>query len=462
MGNIHRYWEYLTGIGLRPEMSFLLQQRIRLSNLVGLIVGGIGSFYLLVVILLIRGNFAAAWTLLPLSFFGWGVLVFNRLGLNVVSRLSMSILPALTTLWLNLNIKLYTPDKIGLIHYISPRFFIISTVVIPMVLFTRGEQLYLIFSVAVILFCGVFGYRWLHEVLGLTLQDLGIPGEAYSTVMTEDITFVIVNLLVVLIFSRYLNGQFERNTHTLLSEANEKNRQLNEREKHLKEILLDIKQRQLDEEKQAWVAEGLARFSRILQIASLEASFYKKFLHELIKYLQAGYGAFYLMEESAEKGQMLVWQAGYIPHRQEQHRPVFALGEGLPGQCARDGKTIYLTELPASYPSLDAGLDKIRMKSLLVVALKFNDEAEGVIEILSLHDFEAHHIEFVEKLAENTAALLTHLKANLRTQQILDNSQRMFKQLREAQQTWKTKEQEYQYEIETLQAALRTQSEASL
>jgi len=450
MTKLKEIWKKIIRIGIYEDMSFLLRQRIFLSNFIGLLITFVAFLYASIVVIGIRGNLQAGLSLMPVTIFGLMVLLFNRLRLNILSRFILSISCGLTTLFLNLSIKIYNPDQIGLVHYISPRFFIISTLVVPLVLFTTGELVYLILTLFIIISASTWGYVWAHRHYNVWIPDLGISDKAYMEVMTEDFTLVIITLLVVLLFSRFLNYQYEKQNQKLLEEANQRNEQLNTREIYLSQTLAEIEARKETESQQNWISTGFAKFSRFLQETNTNADFYQKFISEIVNYMNGWQGAIYTTEEVMQGDVLLTCKGGYGISIENIADKKYQMGEGLLGKCAQNGKTVFLNQLPEEYANFNTGLSQIKPKSLIIVSLKYQEYQEGVIEVLSYEQFSPYQIEFLEKMAENAAVVLHNLKINQRTKGLLETSKKMFVNLEETQKHWHNKEQIYLEEIDKL------------
>ncbi|MFP4025994.1 MAG: PAS domain-containing protein, partial [Thiohalospira sp.] len=83
--------------------------------------------------------------------------------------------------------------------------------------------------------------------------------------------------------------------------------------------------------------------------------------------------------------------------------------------------------------------------------LKVNDEIFGVVELAGFNEFEDHVIKFVEEVGESIASTISTTKINIRTNQLLEQSQQQSEEMA-------AQEEEMRQNMEELQA---TQEEAA-
>jgi PAS domain S-box-containing protein len=193
------------------------------------------------------------------------------------------------------------------------------------------------------------------------------------------------------------------------------------------EILLKEKEelfRKEQEGQRHWITEGLATFGAVLRETSnnLETLSYSV-VSELAKYLQSQLvGIFVIDKTNADKP--IIEQTGAFAYgRKKFADKKLEWGEGLVGACILEQKTVFLKNVTDSYVEITSGLGKANPRSVLIVPLIFNEEVFGALEIASLKVFMEFEIEFVEKVAESIASTISSLKINMRTSQLLKDSQ---------------------------------------
>ncbi len=209
--------------------------------------------------------------------------------------------------------------------------------------------------------------------------------------------------------------------------------------------------RKLEEEKIRWTNEGVAKFADILRHNTDNmAEFAYDVTHSLVKYVDANIGALFLLNaEGTDRYFELTASYAYERRKFEEKR--IEIGEGLIGRCAKEGETIFMTELPKDYIKIASGLGDEDPTCLLIVPLKLNDEVYGVIEIASFELLDDYKIKFVEKIGESIAATISNVKVTIRTAKLLEESKIKSEELA-------SQEEEMRQNMEELQA---TQEEAA-
>ena len=122
-------------------------------------------------------------------------------------------------------------------------------------------------------------------------------------------------------------------------------------------------------------------------------------LHAICKQLDAGQGAIY--ETIEVKGVRKVeLKSGYALNMGESAVVAYEFGEGLIGQAASNGKTLYIDDVPDGYIKIVSGLGSASPRFLLIVPLKAQEKTTGVIEIASFNAFTPDQRKFVEDAAQ--------------------------------------------------------------
>jgi methyl-accepting chemotaxis protein len=116
------------------------------------------------------------------------------------------------------------------------------------------------------------------------------------------------------------------------------------------------------------------------------------------KQLDAGQGAIYIVKEEDGKRKVEL-KNGYALTIGESTVISYEFGEGLIGQSASSGRTLYVDDVPQGYIKIISGLGSASPKFLLIVPIK-KERVMGVIEIASFTNLTEDQRKFVEESAE--------------------------------------------------------------
>ena len=203
--------------------------------------------------------------------------------------------------------------------------------------------------------------------------------------------------------------------------------------------------RKVEDEIRSWITNGIAKFNDILRTDNdnIEKLSYN-LIKNLVDYLAANQGGIFLIEGEENK-QHLNLVASYAFERRKYLKKQIQIGEGLAGTCVLEKKTIFLKEIPEDYAEITSGLGKGNPRSLIIVPLNMDDEVLGVVEVASLDVFKPHEIEFIEQVAASIASTMVTVKLNIRTTQLLKESNKRAEELSQ-------QEEEMRQNLEEMQA----------
>lgn len=109
---------------------------------------------------------------------------------------------------------------------------------------------------------------------------------------------------------------------------------------------------------------------------------------------------------------VLKFLSGYAYEKASGSQETMLLGEGLPGQVAKDGKLINLTDIPDGYMSIQSGLGKASPASLIIFPIIHEGNTLAVIELASFHKFTSEDEQFFKDISPAIAEQMLKSIAN--------------------------------------------------
>ena len=199
---------------------------------------------------------------------------------------------------------------------------------------------------------------------------------------------------------------------------------------------------------QDWLKTNLARFTTMLQGQRDLRAVGGRLLSELAPLVEAQQGVIYQMSSGPTGEPALKLLASYADRPQKGHVERLAVGEGLIGQCARDGRTLVMSSLPANVVPIRAGTFKAKPKNVIVLPVLFEGQVKAVIELASLSVFTDLQLSLLDQLTAGIGIVLNSIEATMQTEGLLTQSQELATELqtqqRELQQTNEQLEQKAQ------------------
>ncbi|MDB4966474.1 MAG: Hybrid signal transduction histidine kinase, partial [Myxococcales bacterium] len=223
---------------------------------------------------------------------------------------------------------------------------------------------------------------------------------------------------------------------------------------NINQMIINLRQTTQKNQEQDWLKTNLARFSSMMQGQKDLETVSRMIMSELTPLVGAHHGAFYLMDyEAADPVLKLTSTYAYRERKTVSNR--FHLGEGLVGQCALEKKTILITKAPPEYISISSGLGEATPAQIIVLPVLFEGDVKAVIELASFSPFSSIHQYFLDQLMESVGVVINMISANMRTEELLQQSQSLTQEL-QSQSKELTQQQD---ELKRTNSALEKQAD---
>lgn len=184
-------------------------------------------------------------------------------------------------------------------------------------------------------------------------------------------------------------------------------------------------------EEQAWLNTYMARVTELLEDVAAANQVAQTFISEFAPVLGAQYGAIYLYGEHRRSDTVYLHGVYAADGGVIEAASSFELGQGLVGQCAKDGKTLSVDSIPPSYVRIRSGIGAAAPTQLLVYPIRFRDEVIGVIELAALKPITFIQRELLKHLAEKLGTILNTIYDRLRVEELLRDSQALAAKMEE-------------------------------
>jgi HAMP domain-containing protein/signal transduction histidine kinase/CheY-like chemotaxis protein len=203
---------------------------------------------------------------------------------------------------------------------------------------------------------------------------------------------------------------------------------------NINEMIRNLKDTTLKNAEQDWLKTNLAKFSRMLQGQKELLTVGRLILSELAPVVSAQQGVFYIMDGSRADEPLLKLLASYAYKDRKNIDNRFKLGEGIVGQCALEKEKILLTNVPQDYIQITSGLGEAKPLNVIVLPIIFEGQVKAVMELASFDRFNPTHEQFLDQLTESIGIVLNTIEANMRTENLLKQSQSLARELQSQQE----------------------------
>jgi signal transduction histidine kinase/DNA-binding response OmpR family regulator len=208
-------------------------------------------------------------------------------------------------------------------------------------------------------------------------------------------------------------------------------------------------------ETQRWIKSHVAEISGLLQRAENPADFGQIVLSKLVPLVQGGCGAFYALDESTRRFHFI---GGYGFRARSEPTPSYAISEGIVGQCAADKQPITLRDLPPDYVTITSGIGEAPPRVLVATPIVSLDRVIAVVEVASFRDFTPLQTALLAEMASMIALNLEILQRNLRTRELLEQTQRQAAELQAQQESLRASEIELRKAMVKAEEATKAKS----
>jgi HAMP domain-containing protein/signal transduction histidine kinase/DNA-binding response OmpR family regulator len=231
---------------------------------------------------------------------------------------------------------------------------------------------------------------------------------------------------------------------------------------NINEMIRNLRETTARNAEQDWLKTNLAKFTRMMQGQKSLQSVSQLILSELAPVVSAAHAVFYTMDSNGGDDVRLKLTATYAYKERKHLNKEFRIGESLVGQAAFEKQRILITNAPDDYVQINSGLGESKPLNLVVLPIVFEGQVLAVMELASFSKFTETYLSFLDQLTESIGVVLNTIQANMRTEELLTQSQSLAEELQAQQEELTETNKRLEQQAKSLQTSeelLRQQQE---
>jgi tubulin-specific chaperone A len=259
-------------------------------------------------------------------------------------------------------------------------------------------------------------------------------------------TFILVVIFALILSNRIVRPIHDLSTTTRQVAAGElehqilvsSNNEIGELATNFNAMLKSLRQAEANRQENDWSKNAIADLNERMRGNLSIAELGDNLLASLAQTLSAGVGIVYVLEDDG----LLHRVAGYAFSQDTEYGGTIALGEGLVGQVAEDGKQRLVEHVADDYLVVSSGLGKTPPRQIVLQPLIYDQRICGVVELGTLDTFSGAHLQLLEQAAEILGVAVMAAQGREQTQDLLHRSQAQSEELQSQADELQQKEEE--------------------
>ena len=258
---------------------------------------------------------------------------------------------------------------------------------------------------------------------------------------------IVIGLIIysVYYFIRQREKQAKQTKHILEVKVEEGEQRIQEKVDELEKQKEEIKERELLEQESRYMNKGLAEFSGIISSNRDNVqALANGILTKIISFVGVQQGIIFIHNQNPDEPRLEI-TGSYACNSEILDKKFFLDNEGYVGACYTDNVIKVIEDLPDGYINIESGLGSTRPKYLIDIPISFDVLKMGVLELASFKQIEEYKINFLKKLCENIASIISANLANENLKSMIEQNEQQTEELR-------SQEEEMRQNIEELMA----------
>ena len=245
-------------------------------------------------------------------------------------------------------------------------------------------------------------YIIISIIFGLSVFKYLAP--KFISINTEIGIYAIISIAmaayVLTQIGKMQDGRPISTTANYLADQDQKEKARKEQEKIDKEL-----KRRREAEIKKTIAEKVEEMTADTEQITDPEKYFDQLLINLSKAIAIVQGVAYTLNRQTQTYSMVSTYAFYTTDTSR----TFAIGEGIPGQVAKDKKLLFINDVPEGYIKIVSGLGTSSPKYMGVIPVIHGDETIALIEISTFEKPEVDLVEFQKQFNEKVSEKISTL-----------------------------------------------------
>lgn len=235
--------------------------------------------------------------------------------------------------------------------------------------------------------------------------------------------YIIAIILGIIYYIKQREKQSVQDKLILEQKIQEAQAELKSKTRKVEEHEEVIRRRNEEEKDIRFYTDGVAKMSDIIskKRQNLE-ELSSAVISELVSYVGASAGGIFVVDDSDPLHVVIRASGNFCLSSDSSVNRVFEIGEGNIGACFKEKQTLTYDNLPDGYIVMRSGLGKISLHHAVYIPIIQDNLAVGVIEVASVEKLPGNNVIFMEKIAESLASIITIIKANDKSNQMIEQN----------------------------------------
>jgi len=202
-------------------------------------------------------------------------------------------------------------------------------------------------------------------------------------------------------------------------------------------------------DQQNWLGQGVGELDRLLRGDLSLEKICTTIITFMAEYLEEQVGLIYVHDG---KGRYQ-YRAGYAFQPGKEFSKSFGLGEGLPGQAAKEKKILVINDILPEDIRVASGLGTLIPRHLNLVPFVFNDQVEAVMELGSLKALNELQKSFLAQTADSLAIIIAAARSRQELKTALVQTRQQAEELQRQQEELQSANEEMEEQTQLLMAS---------